>query len=96
MGVDNSKNFFASAMNNRLAMLPAAGSLAAYSNGTDGSTSAAAYNSTVLSAQLNGAGPIIPPIQAPFSFADFITGKKSLTTAGSPVKVNGKRVFSRF
>ncbi len=96
MGKDTSKNFFAAAMANRLSMLPAGTALSSYSNGADGATSASAYNSNVLASQTNGSGPIIPPINAPYSFADFATGKKSLTTANSPVKVNGRKIFGRF
>lgn len=96
MGKDNSKNFFASAMANRLSMLPGASPLAAYGNGSDGASSAAAYNSRVLASQTNGAGPTTMPIQSPFSFGDFITGRKSLTIQNSPAAVSGQATRRRF
>lgn len=80
IGSQNQQSFFASAMRNRLRLLPGATQLAGYGNGTDGATSSAAYNSRVLASQINGAGPVANPINAPYSFADFATGKKSLTT----------------
>jgi len=85
MGKDTTKNFFASAMTNRLALMPGAGSIASYGNGTDGATAAAAYNSRVLASQTNGAGPVSSPAKAPFSFVDFATGKRSLTGSGGNV-----------
>lgn len=97
MGKDSSKSFFQAAMDNRLSMLPGGQKLAAYGNGgTDGQSSAAAYNSRVLASQTNGAGPEANPIRAPFSFGDFVTGNKSLTTAGSPVSVAGSGRRGRF
>lgn len=81
------KSFFASAMNNRTQLLtPGAPGLVNYGNGVDGQTSAGAYNSRVLSSQMNGAGAVVSPINAPWSFADFATGNRSLLKSGKPLK----------
>lgn len=96
MGTDNTKNFFASAMSNRLALLPGGQRLAAYGNGSEGATSAPAYNSRVLASQTNGAGPEAVPINAPWSFGDFITGVKSLTNKQSVATVGGINRRGRF
>jgi hypothetical protein len=82
-GQQSSTNFFAAAMNNRLALLPGSGNLTTYGNGTDGATAAAGFNSRVLASQINGAGPVASPINAPWSFSSFATGKKILTGSNS-------------
>jgi hypothetical protein len=74
-------NFFKNSIANRLALVPAAGVLASYANKRKGEGSAAQYNSLVKATQDNGAGPAIPPITAPFSFTQFATGKRILTSA---------------
>jgi hypothetical protein len=90
-GNQSAYDFFASQMKNRLGLVPGAGNLTTYANGVDGVTAAAAYNSRVLNTQLNGAGPAMSPINAPWSFSDFITGMKSLTNKQSSTTVVGTK-----
>ncbi len=73
--------FFTSAIQNRAALVPGAAALASYANKPLGAGSAQAYNSRVASSQQNGAGPAIPPIASPWSFTQFATGKRILTSA---------------
>jgi hypothetical protein len=74
-------NFFANAIKNRSALVPAAAALASMANKPLGTGSASQYNSLVQASQINGAGPVIPPISSPFSFTQFATGKRVLSMA---------------
>lgn len=95
-GKQTALNFFAAAQANRLGMIPSATALAAYGNLLNGNDAASSYNSRVLSTQINGAGPDVPPLNAPFSFSDFATGKKFLTMKGTTSTVTGGIIRSRF
>jgi hypothetical protein len=93
MGPNPKENFFKAQMLNRASIIPGAKNLMTYSNLTDGMTAAAAYNSRVLATQINGGGPDVSPISAPFSFFDFVSGNRSLTTATTTVAAKKKGRF---
>lgn len=73
--------FFSNALANRSAQIPGAAALVSFANMPQGTGAGAAYTSRVKASLQNGAGPIIPPIAAPWSFASFATGKRLLGAA---------------
>jgi len=72
-------NFFSNATRNRLALVPGAAHLIGYANkGNLGQGASTTLNSQVRASQMNGSGPAITPIKAPYSFAQFATGFRTL------------------
>lgn len=78
-------DFFKNATKNRLALVPGASYLTQFANqGQLGQGSATAYNSRLVGSQLNGSGPAMSPVTAPFSFTQFATGIRAIKL--SPLK----------
>jgi len=57
--------------------------LAQFSNVPGKRASTSYYNSRVRQAQQNGSGPTTDPINAPWSFTDFVYGGRSLKSAAT-------------
>jgi hypothetical protein len=72
--------FFTQATANRVGLVPGAAALASFANKPNNQGAANAYNSRVRASQQNGAGPVIAPTKAPWSFTDFATGMRSTIT----------------
>jgi hypothetical protein len=77
-GNDRSTNFFSNSTAMRLSLVPGAAGLAKFTNKKLGTGAAAQYNSQVAVSQANGSGPVIAPINAPYSVTQFATGIRTL------------------
>ncbi len=74
-------NFFQNSLANRVGAIPAASALVGFANRPLGRGTLPRYNSLVAASRQNGAGPAIPPTNAPFSFTQFATGKRTIIAA---------------
>jgi len=72
------QGFFQSAITNRASLIPANSYLLRFANKAAGQGIATKANSRIATSQVNGAGPLIPPVTAPWNFTSFITGAKPL------------------
>jgi hypothetical protein len=95
-GSSSPSGFFANALRNRVAMVPAAAGLATFGNNTDGNAQAA-LNSYVRASSVNGAGPNADPSDAPWGgFLNFALGKSGAKLVQkTAVKSGGINRFKR-